>query len=402
MSTTFESRVTELGRSLSGSLSRLVEAAPGHPQGPVQLARALGVDKVLASRVLRAAGSRDPVTALRFMPGPAPLRRLAQAAGSNGVDATLVKDLEQAVRGFEDLIRTEAGDRSGLDAMLTSWLPEARGEFELRRKQSAFRAMSQLLGKSVEIELAIALLHPSDDGKRISIVWVTGFLGLQRLRPGVSVRFASRRVGALEAGESPRTLLNVFGEPTEGIEGQCLPEYCSHPMPKLQTRRMGDVVHYTLGDTAFGPRSRLDLVYAELNPAELPRYVERQPGRKRHVFAEIAVPTERLEFDVLIHRDLLGATAPALHIYDTAFEGIASVNDRRRDMDRLDLHETLQPMGAGIERLRLSRAPWNIDLLHAVCRKQGWDTAALHAFRAAMDYPLYGSQVTVAWDAEFE
>ncbi|MFO0962197.1 MAG: hypothetical protein U0625_04755 [Phycisphaerales bacterium] len=402
MTTRFEDRVTELGRSLSGSLTRLVAATPGRPQGPVQLARALGVDKVLASRVLRAAGSRDPVTALRFMPGPAPLRRFAQAAGGVGVDPKLVGEVELAVAGFEDLIRAEAGDRSGLDAMLTSWIPEARGEFELRRKQSAYRAMSQLLGKSVETELAIALLHPAEDPRRISIVWITGFLGLQRLRPGVSMRFASRRVGAAAAGEAPRALRNVFGEPADGIEGLCLPDYCSRPMPKLESRRAGEVVHYILDEPAFGPRARLDLVYAELNAQELPRFVPFQPGRKRYVFAEIAVPAERLEFDVLIHRDLLGATAPALHLYDTAYEGVANVNDRARDMDRMELHEELRSMGTGLGRLRLSTAPWNTELLQRVCDRQGWASQELHAFRSSIDYPLYGSQVAVAWDAEFE
>lgn len=402
MPTTFEDRVTALGRSLSGSLTRLLDAAPGRPQGPVQLARALGVDKVLASRVIRAAGSRDPVSALRFMPGPAPLRRLAEAAGSRGVPSALVSELQHAVDGFEDLIRTEAGDRSGLDAMLASWLPEARGEFELRRKQSVFRAMSQLLGKCADTELAVAIFHPTHDGKRITVVWVTGFLGLQRLRPEVSVRFASRRVGALAAGETPRTLLSLDGKPAAGIEDLCLPQYCTSPMPRLESRRVDDVVHYVLAEPAYGPRSRLDLVYAELTPAELPRFVERKPGRKRHVFAEVSVPAERLEFDVLIHRDLLGATAPELHIYDTAFEGIASVNDRSRDMDRLELHETLQPMGAGLGRLRLASAPWNVELLDGICRTQGWDSQSLHAFRTSVDYPLYGSQVTVAWDAEFE
>ncbi len=77
-----------------------------------------------------------------MMPGPEPLRKLAHAAARKGVSRELVADLEKAVEQFDQLIRTEGGDRIGFDAILAAWLPEARAEFELRRKQAAFRALS--------------------------------------------------------------------------------------------------------------------------------------------------------------------------------------------------------------------------------------------------------------------
>jgi hypothetical protein len=61
-------------------------------------------------------------------------------AGSFGADA------EEVVRRFEMLICQEAGDRSALDTLISGWLLEARSVFDLRRKQSEFRATSQLLG----------------------------------------------------------------------------------------------------------------------------------------------------------------------------------------------------------------------------------------------------------------
>src|SRR4029450_5754098 len=99
-----EARVARIGNALARRLGRVIEAVPGTPRGPVRLARAIGVDKVLASRVLRAATNRDPIAALKMMPGPEPLRRLNQAAAKHGVARKLTTDLESSVSDFEELI----------------------------------------------------------------------------------------------------------------------------------------------------------------------------------------------------------------------------------------------------------------------------------------------------------
>ena len=392
-----ETRVASIGEALSERVNRLVEAVPGNPQGPVSLARAIGVDKVLASRVLRAAASKDPVAVLQLMPGPEPLRRLAQAAGKKGVASDLVSQLESAVDQFDDLIRSEAGDRSALDAILASWLPEARAEFELRRKQAVFRALSQLRGQAADTYVSSAILYPSQDGQHLDVVWIIGLLGLQRLRPGSALKFATRRVSGERAPRRPRTL---DGAEVEGLDGLRLDEFCSKPPPRLEVQRVGDVVHYTLdADAGFGPRSAIDLVFAEVNFAELPRYVPAEKKRKRHVFAEVNTPAKLLVFDALVHEDVLATgNDPSLFIYDTSFEGIADVNDPSRDIDRMDLVEQVRPLGRGISKFRTGEVPWYSELLRTVCAKLGWDGDRLRGFRSRIDYPLYGSQVAIAFD----
>jgi hypothetical protein len=390
-----EARVALLGESLAQRISRLVAAVPGNPQGPVSLARAIGVDKVLASRVLRAAANRDPVAVLQMMPGPEPLRRLAHLAGKKGVSTDLVTELQEAVDQFDELIRNEAGDRSALDAILAAWLPEARVEFELRRKQAAFRALSQLKGQASETYLSTVMLHPSADGEHLDVVWIIGLLGLQRLRPGSPVKFATRRVSGDDAPRRPCTL---DGVPVEGFDGLRLDEFCSSPPAELMVHRVRDVVHYTWAEEGFGPRSATDLVFAEVNFAELPRFVPAEKKRKRHVFAEVTTPSKLLVFDALVHEDVFSGSDPSLHIYDTAFEGIADVNDARRDIDRLDLVESIQSLGRGISKFRVGEVPWYSDLLRRVCSKLNWDGDRFRGFRTRIDYPLYGTQVAIAFD----
>jgi hypothetical protein len=391
-----EKRIADIGSRLAGCFGAVLDGVPGSPAGPADLARALGIDKVLASRILKAARNKDPIAVVHLIPGPEPLRRLLRAAGKARVPRESISDAQAAVEQFDSFIRREAGDRSALDAIISAWLPEARQEFELRRKQSAFRAMSLLKGAAADIQLDTVLLHPSDDGKHLDIVWLFGIYGLQRLRPGSAVKSASRRFANEESPRQPRTL---DGEPVEGLEGLLLSEFCSAPNVGLDVHRVGEVVHYTLADNGFGPGSAVDLVSAEVNYAEMMRYVPAGSGRKGYVFAEVTTPVKSLIFDVLVHPEVYPNSEPGLIIYDTSFDGIVDANDPSRDVDRFDLSESIQPLGRGIGRFRTAEVPRYAELLRHVCGRLDWEGDAFRGYRVRIEYPVYGSQVTVTFDA---
>jgi hypothetical protein len=360
------------------------------------LARALGLDKVLTSRLLKAARHKDPVAVAYHVPGPEPLRRFFRAARRKGVEAGLTRAAERAVDRFESLVRREIGDRSSLDAMISAWLPEAREEFETRRKQSAYKALSQLKGSSVDTTLASVLLHPSKDGEHIDIVWIVGLLGLRRLRPRATVKVSTRRMSDVPAERRPVTL---GGEPVEGLEGLRLDEFCDAPPASLEVRKVGEqTVHYVLAGQDFGPRSAVDVLLAEVNLGEIPRYVPVEKQRKGYVFAEVSTPTRTLLFDVLVHEDVYPDSDPSLYIYDTALEGVADINDRSRDIDRVDMAESIQSLGRGPSPFRAPDIPNYSELIRHVLGRMGWDGEAFRGYRCRIDYPLYGSQVAMAFD----
>lgn len=391
-----ERQILSVGEALAEAIQGVADLIPKNPRGPAELARTLSIDKVLASRVLKASSNKDPIAALHLMPGPEPLRRFIRAAGKRGVPAPQIEHAMEAVKTFESLIRDEAGDRSALDAIISAWLPEARAEFELRRKQAAFRAMSQLKGASADITLATVLLHPSDDGEHLDVVWLFGLIGLQRLRPGSRIKFASRRFSGEGAPRLPKTLEGI---PVEGLEGLRLDDFCSDPPPSLEVHHGGDVVHYSLADNGYGPRSATDLIFAEVNLTEMARYIPRSEKRRRHVFAENSIPSKVLVFDALVHRDVFPGLDPSLVIYDTSLEGVADINDPARDIDRMEFLELIQQLGWSIAKFRSRDVPRYADLLSMVCDKLAWDSTLFRGYRCRIDYPLYGSQVAMTWDS---
>jgi hypothetical protein len=107
------------------------------------------------------------------------------------------------------------------------------------------------------------------------------------------------------------------------------------------------------------------------------------------------VPVSVLQFDAIVHQDVYPAEAPGLRVYDTSFEGIASVNDRARDIDRLDVHESIETMGTGLARFRSGDIPRYGDMLTHVCDSLGWDHRTMRCYRCRVEFPIYGSQVTM-------
>ena len=78
-------------------------------------------------------------------------------------------------------------------------------------------------------------------------------------------------------------------------------------------------------------------------------------------------------------------------------DGVANVNDPTRDIDRLDLAETITPLGTGTAKFRTADVPNYSDLLQTTCAKLKWNGDSFRGYRCAIDYPIYGSQVAIAF-----
>jgi len=394
---TLELRCAQAGGDLLQQLTRVINEVPGADAGPQRLATLLGVDKVLASRLLKALRAPDPMSVLHRAPGPDPLRRVLKASAKKGVDPELIALASQAVDRFETLIRSEIGDRSALEAILSAWVPEARREFELRRKQSAFRAMSQLKGVQAEVYAETAVFAPApSDPTRIDVVWIKCLVNLQVLRPNVRVKFTSRR--AVESGADRRPL-TLSGDAIEDAQGAILAAYSSDPAPQLEAHRAGELMHYLLEPEGFGASHAQTLVTCEVNRAEIGRYVE-DTSRKAWASSDVNIPSRRLQFDVLVHEDLYAGAHPDLVIYDTAINGQADINDPERDIDRLDLIETTEHLGRGVDRFASSLVPRSRQLLGEVFSTLGFDAEKTRGYRVVSDYPIYGSQYAMCFPTQ--
>lgn len=392
-----EVRINKAGEDLLNGFVRVLEQIPGGDSGPQRLAKELGVDKVLASRILKAVRAPDSMSVVHRVPGPEPMRRLLKASSKHHVNADDLKTANEAVDRFESLIRSEIGDRSALEAILSAWVPEARRDFELRRKQAAFRAMSQLKGAQADVYAEAAIFYPSSDDTKIDIVWIKAVIGLHRLRPGVQVKFTSRR--QVEHHEQRETC-TLDGQPMDSLSSSTLEAYCSSPPPELDVQHAGEAIHYLLKEDSFGASSSINLVTCDVNRAEIPRYMAKELNRKAWAASEISIPSRRGHFDVFIHKDLYTHSSPELRVYDTTINGQADINDPSRDVDQFDLLETIENLGTGLTRFGSSHVPNYRKMIGEVCSKLGYDSELLRGYRCISEYPIYGSQYAMVFETQ--
>ena len=393
-----EVQINAAGEDLLSGLVRVLGQIPGGDSGPQQLAKELGIDKVLASRILKAVRAPDPMCVVHRVPGPEPMRRLLKASSKLGVNPADLVTAHSAVDRFETLIRTEVGDRSALDAILSTWVPEARREFELRRKQTAFRAMSQLKGAQADVYAEAVIFYPSKtDPDQLDIIWIKSVIGLHRLRPGVKVKFTSRR--QVEHREK-RITTTLDGSPMDGLASATLKSYCSSPTPELDIHHAGESIHYLLNEDSFGASSSINLVTCDVNLAEIPRFIPKERNRKAWAASDVDIPSRQLQFDIFVHKDLYTQAFPELRIYDTAITGQADINDPSRDVDQFDLLESIEHLGVGLNRFGSSTVPNYRQLLDEVSTTLGYDTESLRGYRCTSDYPIYGSQYSMVFPTQ--
>ncbi len=386
-------RIHALGSALRANLGALLERLPA-ASSTMQAVRAAGMNKVFATRIAKAMRQEDPVAVVYHLPGPEPLRRFIAGARAVGVAAAVCAAAAEAVDQLDRCIREDAGGRSALNAVIASWLPAEQKGYALSRKQDAYRAWSQIKGAAADTSVVTVLLHPSATPGRIDLMCFMGLLGLRRLRPGATVKLATRRLAREESSRRPEAH-SGFADSTDPFG---LREFCLAPPAPLEPRRSGDTVHYVLGGRAFGLRSAADMLVAEINRAELA--YGRAPGsppRLSHFFAESSTPAHTLVFDLMVHASLFPGQQPQLFLYDTTFEGVADVNDSTRDLDRLDLPEKVGALGAGLDALSLAEMPRYGELVGRICRLLSWDPAQLRTFRCRIEYPPYGAQVVLAF-----
>lgn len=292
-------RIASVGQELSATLGQLVQAIPGLSRGSNAIAATLGINKDLSHRVVTALRKKDPFAAAHMIPGPEPLRRLVRAARSKGVTQEIADSAERAIEEFEELIRRVGGDRGGLDAIISAWLPDARTRFELLAKQAMFRGARQLKGIAADVVLSTTIFHPSCDETRYDLALLRAYLGLRRLRPGATFGVGLRSDTSHKlAGQIPPQTLD--GTPIEDRRGVFLDQFCSGPPIELSVHRRDMGAFYTLnwGD-AVGLGSARDIFMGEVRRNFIRRQRTLDEGEpKEGVVVAVQVPSRLLIIDL--------------------------------------------------------------------------------------------------------
>ncbi|MBU0639218.1 MAG: hypothetical protein KKB50_10170 [Planctomycetes bacterium] len=387
-----------LGRELHDALRALTEQIPAKSRSPQELARTLKVHRTLAGRLLSATRTDDPLAAISRMPRSAGLRTIFQAAKAS-VARDAIDRAEAALRKFEQIVHTELGGWDGFDAAITEWLPDARERFELANKQLAFKGIGNLMGVRADVQLDTAIYYPAADGKRCDIAIIEGMLGLRRLRPSVRVPVAAH----LPQPRAPQPLEYLLEDVPADQSGHHYPllrRFCSSPCPELEAVQTGDMTNYMLAGNEIGTNAAVDVFAVNVVRGGRPLFrAPEDPPVRPHWSAGVNLPAKILLMNILLHDDVWPGSDPQLLIYDMHVRGLAPPDDPSRELDRMDVMESIQSLGRSVARFRASEVGRHVEMVQYVCDRLGWNSDYLRGYRVRVQYPLLNAQYCIAFDA---
>jgi hypothetical protein len=392
-----ERRIRQISERLHHAIRSVADQVPGAARGAQQFARQLKVHRTLAGRLLNALRSDDALAAISRMPRTEGLRIFLNAA-KGLASAETIDQAGRAVCEFEELVLGELGGWDGFDAAVSEWLPDVREKFELVNKQLAFKGLSNIHGVRADVQLTTSLYYPDASGERCDIAIIEGLSGLRRLRPGTRIAFAA--YGPNPSDPKPLTqVVDTGGQSGQGPNLPLLIEFCSPrdlPVEAISTR---GVTHYLLAGDEIGSGSAVDVFTASVIRGARPCYQARSGPRQRiSGSAGAGVPAKTLLFNLLVHEDVWRGCDPELIIYDTHEYGFGSPNDPTRDVDRLNLCESIQHLGAGVARFRATEVGRHVEMVRHVCDLLGWDSERLRGYRCRIEYPLLHAQYSMVFD----
>jgi hypothetical protein len=389
-----DEQVREVAREVHSSFQRLLDGAVNVALGPSELRRSMGVDTSQASRLLTALRCGDPVAAVSRMPKTAGLRRFVKGAKRANVQKDVVERAERAVDRLEKLVRS-VGGQAALDAMLAGWIPEVRHAFELRNRQAAFRAMSGLKGVSADVILNTNLVHPGSNDDRPDSAQLMGPIAVRRLRADADVRVTSCRVLEPRPRGADPTALD--GRPLDSEPcSSSLPDFCEPSSPQIRCVRQGLVLNRVLDHAAIGPQSRCTVLFGEIHRESARRFTTPKRPYTGHCYS-VEIPTKLLVLDYFVHESLWPHCGPEVRTYDYSPLGAANPNDPSRAADLWRMGETVQHLGAGGRGFALAEFGRYVEALQHVCGRLGWNLEEFRGYRCRVAYPIYATQICMAF-----
>ena len=381
-------QIEALGRDLRGPLRAILEAVSTSPPRPSRVAQAIGLDKSLASRFVRAVRADSDVELMHVIPSPAGLRILAELAAAF-VSPGLIEALAAATARFQDLLDAVPGGRAALDARISEASFHVRGKREKMERQASFKAMSYLLGHFCETLATSLFLVPSANGRTVDGIEMQRRVGLRRMRPSTPLALLSVFVGPEHepSGEAVRF---------ETIDGDLAPrdpsrflltEFSTRPLPELQVIREGDITTLLIaGDPVVPAPPRLTSAFRIVNGwlREPEAATEALRGYVLHI------PCRTLVRDVFVADGLFPGVTPGVSFLLPGPRPHTPPPDenRPRHFTEVELTTSITQLPAGPRAYAAPGLSDHPEATRHVLERAGHGDTRFRGWRCEMTYPV--------------
>jgi hypothetical protein len=387
-----ENHLSQVSLGLREALLPILTEVAGKSPRPSRLTQRLGIDKSLASRLVRASRTNDPFEFMHTIPAPTGLSIFIDRAETAGIDAILITRGKESIDRFQSLIDETPGGRATLDGIISARSREARDRNERSAKQAVYKGMSYLVGLNCDSVISSFIIQPSPDGSAVDCIDIHQRIGLRRLRPSAPVGVFSMRLHPLDnpAAQAPRTE-TLSGEVVSDVRSYLMPEFCSSPIPDIQIVNQTDRNQTSMVLAGVYPPvdAPVTLTYGTIIRNVL------QPYRSDDCQEEwrgylLHHPCKLLVRDVYIRDDLFVGAVPEIASHIPGPRGLETVRPRKpyTNLNTMDLDNPIEQLGSGMSNSAIREAPGYTDLLGSAFEQSDWDPSRFRGYRARTIYPV--------------
>jgi hypothetical protein len=380
--------IETLGRLLRQPLLAVLTAVAGGPPRPARIVRAIGLDKSLASRFVRAVQTDTDLELMYVVPSPEGLRILAErAADLAGRERT--QEFLDAIQRFEQLLDRIPGGRASIDAQISEESSDVRERSEHAARQAAFKSMSFLLGYYCETLATTLFCVPSANGRTVDAIEVQQRIGLRRLRPGTPLALLSFYYLPEDVTPGETISFESIHGPkrSESPEDYLLREFSTNPLPELAVMRSGPISTLVLpGDPSVHAPTQLSSAFRIRNAWSL-RPDERVQDMRGYI---LHMPTRRLVRDLFVADELWRGATPRITYLLPGPRGDTPRPDEDglRHYANVNLSAPIEALPAGSRPYTLPGSPQHDAIIRHVLEAAGHGKTAFRGWRSSVTYPV--------------
>lgn len=380
----FHELVCDAFGSLRVALQDLLGALPEQPARAVDVERVLSVDKRLAWQVFTLANSDDLRLASQ-VPARSSVTRLVEAAQRQSVPTDILSNLTARYEQFEKFTIDHAGDRQSLLSMINAQSMEPDWGFEMRVRESLFRAHSHVFGTRMAGLHTTGVVVPSTrvPGGFDEIV-VNTIQGIERLRETDQPvhRFWTRRT---HGGGSNITPVDGSMPSIEVLE-----QFTAPPMP-LTTSKPNK---YGGLETSFRIATVGKTGLCNLCTAHTIHDSGAEASRSFESNTLNTTPIESMWIDLIIPAGWADPRTVRVACYANRFEPREAYSKNPSDL--FPIGAQAMALGRGVRSF--TAAPKHREAILYILKRHGLDERDMENFHAAVRYPMLHAQVSLTVD----
>jgi len=397
---TFELDCAQVVDELRESLRVVYKRIGMDPGVPQEMARRFNLNKTLTWHLMRLIGAESPLEAMLHIPGRLAMEKVLKAAEGAGASGQETDRVRQAMRRYDIVIRRHVDDRTTLDLMLDGMATEPEHALEASRRL-AFRGSSGIRGVQVQTRVLNAFVVPNrDDPQRVDVAAISGYIGVRRLRPKVRCMLLTVRSWRGRPGEErPQGWEPIF-EPTDGNPSNSILDHYGkrgHQGKGAALVPTPEGMDIVLTPGEVGNMSMFDIARADMLRGIGNRYADEGEDDTGEVSVSLSVPSERLLFDLLYHKDLdfVGRARPI--VFDLV-DNYSRGRREKTDPSVLPFVPRVTDLGDSPLVLSTPHVPDHGVLARKVCQRLGVPFEDMRGIRLDVNYPPLNSEITMRFD----